>query len=806
MPNIPTMSAIIALLATVGASAQEFHPSSSTELNEPAPAGEVGAWSITDDGMYLITAPSDATVRIWDFRRGEQGSVLTTRDEQVDAIRALAGNHALALTNSGDVLLIRPDNRRSERIARDIRGLATSADGAFAAMIGTHSVDLYRAEGDRLVRDSALQIPGAKAVALTLHGEEVAVADSAGTLWRMNWAGTIKPERSHLPAPATQIGFDITDAILVARTADGKLMIVPRCVRGSDRAAAGCAGAIKIADRIVSFELRRKKLLTLDGRPAPVLLAADSDGNVVAWNALASDGGAPTRDLLFTLPGTKGVSFDYWRNSRFGGVFAFDRKPGFVRLMKLEEGKSPSTSATLVSVKRRGWAMFDESGRYDAGARTMNEILRVQSFKRDPKDGFPLDRFRADRACRKRDLLRSLPRGTATARSSSCATEMASNSVEITVSKAVPKSGNNYEVLIAVHRTGFTTGTAMPAPTLFHQTRATSTAPVPAPCPAGPPADTTCWNAMFEAIPGIRNDYYAQIALDGQSFESVNDGEFDAPKRLKDSKPRLFVIYVSASKYQGQCADRAAAARMLCDLASTAKNRGAFADLVARINARDNAHPAIDIQQISDQDVSLQAWQDAVAQVNASARSGDAVWVIFDGHAAYEEGLSRADGRKVADDYYFLPSQADYNVAGYVGTNASTMITGTAIANALSTIKPRYVMMTISTCDAGGASGKAPSAALDEDFSRTAPISLLKLVAAEQGRQDYDGPTTLLGLAIKSIEASIQRREPISVQALFDAAGGAFDRYQEGLVATHNGFTKSNASWIGEGADFIILQ
>ncbi len=39
------------------------------------------------------------------------------------------------------------------------------------------------------------------------------------------------------------------------------------------------------------------------------------------------------------------------------------------------------------------------------------------------------------------------------------------------------------------------------------------------------------------------------------------------------------------------------------------------------------------------------------------------------------------------------------------------MITGTAIATALSTIKPRYVMTTISTCDAGSTARKTPGAA-----------------------------------------------------------------------------------------------
>ncbi|WEJ99797.1 MAG: hypothetical protein P0Y59_23340 [Candidatus Sphingomonas phytovorans] len=808
--NIPAIFSALVLFVTASASAQEFHSSSSTELNEPAPAGEIGAWSITDDGMYLITAPSDATVRIWDFRRGEQGSVLTTRNERVDAIRALAGNRALALTERGDVLLIRPDNRRSETVAHDMAGLATSADGGFAAMIGRRSVDVYRVEGERLLLDSVLKIPGARAVALTLHGEEVAVVDGSGALRRMNRAGTIEADPIRLPAPATQIGFSVTDASLVARTIDGRLVVVPPCIRGSVRgggnAAPGCAGAVEIADHVVSFELRRKKLLTLDDRPAPILLATDTRGNVFAWDTLDDDGRTPARALLFTLPGTKGVSFDYWRNSRFGSVFAFDYKPGFVRLMKLDGEKGPSTTVTLVSIRRRGWAMFDDSGHYDAGARTINEILRVQSFKRAPKDGFPLDRFDTTSACRRRDLLRSLPHGTATASSSSCAEEMTSNGTEITVGKAVLKSSGNYEVLIAVRRSGTGGGGSLSMPALFHQTRATSTAPDPAPCPAGTPVGTTCWRGMFEAIPGIRNNYYAQITLDGQSIESVSDGELDAPKRSKDSKPRLFVIYVSASKYQGKCADRAAAARMLCDLESTTKNRLAFADMVRRVNARDGVRPAIDIQQISDHGVNLQAWQEAVAHVNESARSGDAIWVIFDGHAVYEKGLAHKDGRKIGNDYYFLPSQAVYNVASYIGENADRMITGAAIANALSTIKPRYVMLTISTCDAGGASEKAPSAALDEDFSKTAPIGLLKLIAAEQGRQDYDEPTTLLGLAIESMEASIQKKEPISVQTLFNTAGAAFDLYQDGLVKSRKDFAKSNMSWLGEGADFTILQ
>ncbi len=100
----------------------------------------------------------------------------------------------------------------------------------------------------------------------------------------------------------------------------------------------------------------------------------------------------------------------------------------------------------------------------------------------------------------------------------------------------------------------------------------------------------------------------------------------------------------------GQCAGAGAEGK-LCDLSSTRQNREDFARLVDRINAADATR--VDLQSISDQNVTLQAWQKAVTHVNEHARSGDAAWIVLDGHAAYESGLSRDDGTTIEDDYYF---------------------------------------------------------------------------------------------------------------------------------------------------------
>lgn len=315
-------------------------------------AGAVGALAVSAKGNFLVTAPSDGTVRIWDLANGIE--IRRIRDLS-GAARAVGvnANETLAAAAQGDTVTVWNLMSGARRHAlRGDGGVVTAmAFGADPNILLTGESDGTIIQWDLATGREHRRFIGhdaeIRAIALSANGETMATADADGAIYVWNFEDGTAGER---------FGPEDEGLTSLAITADGKWI-----------ASGASDGEVVLwdddGDRIGRFGSHDGPVVTLAFSPdGKILASADSDAEIQLWDV-------DDRDDIVVLEGHRdsivGVTFE----AQHGRLLSAS-EDGIVRVWDQASGEA---LARIISTKS-GWAVIGSNGRFDGSLDAVRDI------------------------------------------------------------------------------------------------------------------------------------------------------------------------------------------------------------------------------------------------------------------------------------------------------------------------------------------------------------------------------------------------------------------------------------------------
>ncbi|MBV6438122.1 MAG: WD40 repeat domain-containing protein [Phototrophicaceae bacterium] len=244
-----------------------------TLLGHDAPVGSVG---FSDDGDRLITGSDDGSVRVWDRETGAELLVLVEGEPGSAAGAFSPDGHTTAVGGSdGRVLLV--DAQTGAQIAEigqhdgPLLNMAFNADGSLLASVSRERVTLYDVRTLQEIGRIAY-VPAIAAIALSPDGMLLAAGEPSGHI-RLYDTLTGKESANFalgLP-PLRDLAFSADGSTVLAATADSRLGV--RRVDGTTSSVEYDAG---------------QSITALAVHPVnPVINAALADGSLYWWDAVS---------------------------------------------------------------------------------------------------------------------------------------------------------------------------------------------------------------------------------------------------------------------------------------------------------------------------------------------------------------------------------------------------------------------------------------------------------------------------------------------------------------------------------------
>jgi hypothetical protein len=782
--------------------------------NDLSMAGEITAIAAAPDGTALFTAHADGSIRLWSFlesaseRRYERGGAAVYRDNIIElrTLGTVAG--ALGRDTRNTVWYISAIDRHPDRIAEGVVGMATSARGAFAALIRENDkgIGLYRVgAGGQLLLKEDFREPSASAVAVTADGLETAIGTSTGGLVRRKAQESRQVLLSAGSGNAIKaIAYDYSEAWLIVLRKGGEkggdLLAIPR------DAVAGAAPRV-LATNISDFDVRRVP----GGKGVPVLIATGADG-VLTWSEQRDEGhpSLGTAHAVVTSITPKHILFDPWGSRTRTRAFLIDGDQGQIDLAAIatDDGKA-SVLGSLYPTRKIGWAVVDAAGRYDGDGATISAIRRKQNFHKIDQDWMHL----LTRNCERGELLRELRYADAPApHSAPCPDGGTVPSVQIGEPRPVPSRDRNeelYDVEFKVLRNGYQ-GQALGEPTLVLQGRALKKHPNDC---RDDQAGRFC-HVQFRAIPGIKNTLQVEVESSGRIFYSP---QRSFVTRASARVPVVRVVTFGVSSYGNPCPDKVSTEKaLLCDLGGIDQElRGLQAILASAFGSERGAVPvqtvnrcAAGISTVAGRTRSLVTYEllgsaanksclDIVlGQIADDAYPEDTLWLVLAGHG------TTLDAGYAEEQFYLATQGARYPLESYItgGDPASRserpdLIASSWLATRLAAIDAREIAVILDTCYAGGARSAMETEAWNSMRRGDGPLGVEFLFASTPNEAAYS-ERNFIGFISDRIRQAADRREGLFASELFSSAARTDGGYSDGKYSQYFG---------GIGSDVLLL-
>lgn len=307
-----------------------------------ASAGAVGALAVSAPGNFLVTAPSDGSVRVWDLANGIE----------IRRIRDLSGAASALGVNANETLIAaaRGTTVRVWKLMSGQRLYELRGDGGevTAMAFGADPNTLLTGESDgtiiqwdlasgRQVRRFSDHDGEIRAIVLSADGKTMATADSDGAIYVWDFEDGTAGER---------FGPEEEGLSALAITADGKWI-----------ASGASDGEVVLwdnaGDRIGRFGGHDGPVVTLAFSPdGKILASADNDTEIQLWDVEDRD---DTIELEGHRDAVVGVAFEAH------GRLLSASEDGIVRVW------DPATGAALARIvsTTSGWAVIGGNGRFD---------------------------------------------------------------------------------------------------------------------------------------------------------------------------------------------------------------------------------------------------------------------------------------------------------------------------------------------------------------------------------------------------------------------------------------------------------
>ncbi|MBL4721971.1 MAG: WD40 repeat domain-containing protein, partial [Alphaproteobacteria bacterium] len=306
-------------------------------LNIRSSAGSVGALAVSPSGIFLVTAPADGSVRIWDLKHGLESRRLTGLSSAATAVAINADDTLIA---AGDEDGVKVWNIHNGKLLHSLSGhdgpVTALAFGKEPNMLLTGGQDDEIAQWDLATGDEVQRFRDHEGdirdIALSESGDTMVSGDETGALlvWDLETGAVGEPFGPVQDDEAlSAVAMSPDGRFIATGDEDGEIKLWE--VDGSE---IGRFGSIDGPVEQLSFNS--------DGSQ---LVSVGSENFVTLWDV-------DDRDEIRTFEGHRdqllGVSFE----SRHGMVLSAS-KDGIVRLWNPEDG---ATLARLISTTA-GWAV-----------------------------------------------------------------------------------------------------------------------------------------------------------------------------------------------------------------------------------------------------------------------------------------------------------------------------------------------------------------------------------------------------------------------------------------------------------------
>uniref|UniRef100_UPI0013C4E0E5 WD40 repeat domain-containing protein n=1 Tax=Desertibaculum subflavum TaxID=2268458 RepID=UPI0013C4E0E5 len=309
-------------------------------------AGPVGSIAASPTGRWLVTAPSDRVLRVWDLENGLEAARLTGLGAEP---RALAVSESLVAAASGRRVLLWSTAGRAFRpidLPQDVTALAFAGNdrlmiGRADGLIGEHALD------GRELRSFPGHRGAVVALATTRGGTALASGDANGTVYTWDMATGAGAGGANVPG-LTALAITLDGTGFATGQRDGTVLLWSRSGQQLGRAARHRGAVTSLA-------------YSPDGR----ILASTGGEKAVRLADVAKR--SELKGIEAHTADATGVAFE----GRYGRLISTG-KDGIVRATEVGGG-DPKSLLRMVSTNR-GWAAIDDNGRFDGSIDALREI------------------------------------------------------------------------------------------------------------------------------------------------------------------------------------------------------------------------------------------------------------------------------------------------------------------------------------------------------------------------------------------------------------------------------------------------
>jgi WD40 repeat protein len=309
-------------------------------------AGPVGSIAASPSGRWLVTAPADRVLRLWDLENGLEAARLFGLAAEPRALAVSEGHVAAASGRRVQIWTTAGRAAPAIELPQDVTALAFAGSdrllvGRADGMIGEYALD------GRELRSFPGHRGAVVGLAVTRGATALASGDANGTLYTWDLASGAGASGANVPG-LTALAFAPDGSSFATGQRDGSVLLWARGGQQLGRA------------------MRHRGAVTsLDYAPNGRVLAATGGEKVVRLADVARR--SEMKGIEAHTADATGAVFE----GRYGRLISTG-KDGIVRATEVGDDQ-PKPLLRMVSTSR-GWAAIDDNGRFDGSIDALREI------------------------------------------------------------------------------------------------------------------------------------------------------------------------------------------------------------------------------------------------------------------------------------------------------------------------------------------------------------------------------------------------------------------------------------------------